>query len=449
MGHFSNDGREQGLDGDKTTTGATCFSSLPQASLEDGRGALRLGDKTSLCGLCGQIGVIAEGDSCFTWDGIPTALHNALVKCGCPLGTNRLISPSRTTAAEGKASVPAAERNASQAPQALVPTPTALHPHVENVPQAAQAQKTFARTFIATDSENGQPLANRTFTATVDGRQVTGDTDSSGLVRVEAPSADSRISIHIAFRSPVRELCELAGMTTRSVTTTTRVEQLLHGELPAPIAITVNDRAGTREAIIQKVRELGNGFVERSEWHAEQPKKPLTRDWDYSMIALHNAGRSYSCGQGSEQMTDTQDLHTGKGFDDIGYHFGIDCSGVVYEGRDIRFKGEHLMLYNSNAIGIVLLNNLSTHEEGGDFVAWARTALHRFGFNTTKPVPDLQASATINLIMALKDVFHINQFGGHREFPRQTSTEGKMCPGNIGMKLARAIRAKTRLKKPS
>jgi hypothetical protein len=43
VGYFKIGGREQGLDGDKTTTNAICFSSLPHAHLEDGRGALRLG----------------------------------------------------------------------------------------------------------------------------------------------------------------------------------------------------------------------------------------------------------------------------------------------------------------------------------------------------------------------------------------------------------------------
>jgi uncharacterized Zn-binding protein involved in type VI secretion len=44
---FDIDGREQGLDGDATTTGAICHASLEQTSLDDGRMALRLGDKTS------------------------------------------------------------------------------------------------------------------------------------------------------------------------------------------------------------------------------------------------------------------------------------------------------------------------------------------------------------------------------------------------------------------
>lgn len=51
------------------------------------------------------------------------------------------------------------------------------------------------------------------------------------------------------------------------------------------------------------------------------------------------------------------------------------------------------------------------------------------------------------LVSALKNVFVIKHFGGHREYPNQLS-EGKICPGNIGMELVRNIRSKTQLLPP-
>lgn len=84
-------GLGQGLHGDKTTTGATCLSSLPK-STQGGRGVLRVGDKTTDCPQCGKQGVIAEGPKTFRWNGIPTALHGARVECDCPAGSNRLIA---------------------------------------------------------------------------------------------------------------------------------------------------------------------------------------------------------------------------------------------------------------------------------------------------------------------------------------------------------------------
>lgn len=437
---FGIDGQEQGLDGDATTTGAICHASLVQTSLEDGRMALRLGDKTSPCGLCGQVGKIVEGDHSFKWDGIPTAVHNALVLCACPPGTNRLIAARSGSSRAGRTVTSPATVPGEAAPMSRGSAP----PLTLNVQSSG---RTFARTFVILDSETGQPLSDRTYTATVDGQQITGKSDSNGLVRIEGSSAHSIISLHVIFRSPARELNELAGMMTRDVTTTTRVETLIYGDSPSPMMITVNDRAATREAIIRKVRDLGHGFVERSEWHAKPPKKPLDRDWDYTMIALHNAGRRYACGNGAAQMQYVQNFEMGKNFDDVGYHFGIDCSGIVYEGRDMRFKGEHLRLYNSNVIGIVLLDNLSSPEEGGGLTSLARTTLSHFGIHTTMQVPNVQQTATINLIRTLKSEFLINYFGGHKEFPRQQA-DGKICPGNIGMSLVKIIRARTFLQRP-
>lgn len=145
-------------------------------------------------------------------------------------------------------------------------------------------------------------------------------------------------------------------------------------------------------------------------------------------------------------MLETQSDHF-KSFDDISYHYGIDCQGMIYEGRDIRFKGESVRLYNTGVIGIVLLNNLSTAEEGGDIVALGRKGLEHIGVSTTNVIPALQIDAVLGLITALKSTFFIKYFGGHREFPNQ-SAAGKICPGNIAMELVKAIRIKTQLLAP-
>lgn len=236
-------------------------------------------------------------------------------------------------------------------------------------------------------------------------------------------------------------------MTATHFKTTARAQEVKPGQPLVPISITVNDRAATREAIIREVRSFGHRFVERSEWGAHKSTGPLNDDWDYSMIALHHAGRSYSCGSGTKQMLATQEAQQAKKFFDIGYHFGIDCSGAIYEGRDIRFKGSNVLEYNTSVIGVVLLNNLTTAKEGDDLVAYWRESLETFGVNTTDQIPAPQEIAMFNLIAALESVFAIKHFGGHREYPGQR-TDGKVCPGHIGMELVRTIRAKTQLLPP-
>ncbi|QXH48588.1 N-acetylmuramoyl-L-alanine amidase [Pseudomonas xanthosomatis] len=224
-------------------------------------------------------------------------------------------------------------------------------------------------------------------------------------------------------------------------------QEIKPGEFMCPIPITVNDRAATREAIIKKVRSLNTTFVERSSWGAVKGKPDMVMDWDYTMIALHHAGRSHSCTPGAEQMQEIQKGHLSQKYDDIGYHYGIDCTGQVYEGRDIRLQGSSVLKFNTGLIGIVLLENLTTPEEGGDWVAKGRVALDSLGYSTTNVIPDAQITALMHLIDALKSVFVIKHFGGHREYPGQAS-EGKICPGNIGMELVRNLRAKTQLLPP-
>lgn len=224
-------------------------------------------------------------------------------------------------------------------------------------------------------------------------------------------------------------------------------QEIKPGEFVCPIPITVNDRAATREAIIKKVRSLNTTFLERSSWGAVKGKPDMVMDWDYTMIALHHAGRSHSCTPGAEQMQEIQKGHLSQKYDDIGYHFGIDCTGQVYEGRDIRLQGSSVLKFNTGLIGIVLLENLTTPEEGGDWVAKGRVALDSLGYSTTNVIPAAQITALMHLIDALKSVFVIKHFGGHREYPGQAS-EGKICPGNIGMELVRNLRAKTQLLPP-
>lgn len=234
---------------------------------------------------------------------------------------------------------------------------------------------------------------------------------------------------------------------TANFATQATAQEIKPGEFMCPIPISVNDRAATREAIIKKVQSLSATFVERSSWGAVKGKPEMVMDWDYSMIALHHAGRSHSCTPGAEQMQEIQKGHLSQKYDDIGYHYGIDCTGQILEGRDIRFQGSSVLKYNTGLIGIVLLDNLTTPEEGGDWVAKGRVALDSIGYSTTNVIPAAQIDALMQLIDALKSVFVIKHFGGHREYPGQAS-EGKICPGNIGMELVKNIRAKTQLLPP-
>lgn len=84
-------GRYQGLDSDETTTGAICIAGQARGRVH-GRNWLLQGDKTTPCPGCGQPGTLVEGEPYWSQDGIPTVLDGALVACGCPIGSNRVIA---------------------------------------------------------------------------------------------------------------------------------------------------------------------------------------------------------------------------------------------------------------------------------------------------------------------------------------------------------------------
>ncbi|WP_296230213.1 PAAR domain-containing protein [Pseudomonas sp. UBA4617] len=86
------EGRGQAVDGDVTTTGAVCIAT-GAGYLADGRMVLREGDRTTPCPLCGQAGTVAEGVNHFISGGQRVAVDGALVLCGCPPGSNRVVAP--------------------------------------------------------------------------------------------------------------------------------------------------------------------------------------------------------------------------------------------------------------------------------------------------------------------------------------------------------------------
>ena len=218
-----------------------------------------------------------------------------------------------------------------------------------------------------------------------------------------------------------------------------------------PVIITVNNRAATRQGIINRVQGAGINFVSRSDWaaHKNRPSK-MVDDWDYSKIAIHHAGRSFMCGPAALQLQGIQEMQMGKSrgaMDDIGYHYALDCFGDIFEGRDIRFKGENVHNYNRGVIGIVLLENLTTSEEGRDNVAAMRSFLSRFGLDRAPQVPDSQRDSLVKFVSIIRDFFEIKILGGHREFPGQLG-EGKICPGNVGLKFVRELRQSIGLNPP-
>ncbi len=120
----------------------------------------------------------------------------------------------------------------------------------------------------------------------------------------------------------------------------------------------------------------------------------------YRTVVIH-----HSANYGADDL-DTllyiQDRHRNeRGWADVGYHFFVGKTGVIYEGRALNVRGAHVAGYNTGSVGVCLLGN---YEE------------------QTPPVEQL--AATLVLVEWLAGELALTHLAGHREFNTDT-----VCPG--------------------
>ena len=84
-------GKAMALDGDKTTTGATCIATIQTATF-NGKRVLRVGDPTTTCPKCGNQGNVVTGENQVDNHGKAQAVHGSIVQCGCPFRSNTVIA---------------------------------------------------------------------------------------------------------------------------------------------------------------------------------------------------------------------------------------------------------------------------------------------------------------------------------------------------------------------
>ncbi len=227
----------------------------------------------------------------------------------------------------------------------------------------------------------------------------------------------------------------------------------------AVVTVKVDDKAAIRQAIIAAVRRAGFTFKTRSDWKAKPGKNSDGPDWNYHAIALHHAGNSFSCtADGATQLRKAESIDL-ESFGHISYHYAIDCSGIIYEALDIREKGAHIASANTGVIGIVMLSDLSERGE-----AYQKEYANKSLFGKVKGIlnwgPDMldmksdevneqQIKSLTELIKVLKSRFLITALGGHQEFQKLSTGEGRACPGALGMLLVEKLRRDFKIGPPT
>lgn len=136
--------------------------------------------------------------------------------------------------------------------------------------------------------------------------------------------------------------------------------------------------------------DAGIAVLPRSTWNARAPNRgnmdamgKVTRVTIHHSAILLRDDRQAAC---SAQLQVIQRDHMGeRGYGDIGYHFLIDPSGRIWQGRDLRWQGAHAKgEHNVGNIGICLLGNFMPGKNGQkpnkeQLAAMERLVVHLLG----------------------------------------------------------------------
>lgn len=160
--------------------------------------------------------------------------------------------------------------------------------------------------------------------------------------------------------------------------------------------------------------------LSRADWGAKKAKKPYEPMVPVRISVHHTeALQAFSKDDAANEMRVIQSFHQhGRGWIDIGYHFVIDGSGRIWEGRPLGVIGAHVKDKNDGNVGISLM---------GDFGA---------------PHNNHPSTAQIDSLVALMRwltyayAIPVDRIKGHRD------QEDTSCPGDILYAQLPAIRAR-------
>ena len=165
-------------------------------------------------------------------------------------------------------------------------------------------------------------------------------------------------------------------------------------------------------ALIQGNIIKAHNIIKRRDWGAITPKyNKMTRDWDYDSIVIHHSGN-----HGAKDPKEIEKKHMeANNFDDIGYHYMIHPSGIIYEAREIIYKGSHVRNANTHKIGILMMGDYD--QQFWDFDDDDLSLAH------LQKLKDFIKTLTKNFLK-------IKYLGGHLEFAEAQGDE-RTCPGNL------------------
>ncbi len=105
------------------------------------------------------------------------------------------------------------------------------------------------------------------------------------------------------------------------------------------------------------------GILPRSMWAKAGPDLARVDPMNgVQLITFHHSGDpvpfwATDFGETAQHFEYVREYHRSRNFQDIGYHFGIDRVGRVWQLRSLKYQGQHVRYNNEHNIGVVVLGN--------------------------------------------------------------------------------------------
>ena len=186
-------------------------------------------------------------------------------------------------------------------------------------------------------------------------------------------------------------------------------QDVLTRELPL-VTDTEEEEEGDDIRTVHQQVAPSSMVVSRAGWGARHPSKVCGGAHNPYRMSIHHTGiPSSDGGNPAARMRQMQAYHIdNRDWCDIGYHFVVSQSGIVYQGRSTsRRTGAHVGGQNTGNVGISLIGDYSSR---------------------TPPSAQMDAAAKIVRWVHQTDSISLNRTNvkGHREWPGQWTN----CPGN-------------------
>lgn len=114
-------------------------------------------------------------------------------------------------------------------------------------------------------------------------------------------------------------------------------------------------------------------YVSREEWNARPAKQVDKFTGPIPFVIIHHSYIPAACYKGpqcEQAMLEMQKMHqVGRGWNDIGYSFGIGGDGRIYEGRGFNVVGAHAPRYNDKSVGICMIGDWRYDLPPGNMIA--------------------------------------------------------------------------------